>query len=104
MDLWKKEEKSRGKSRLRGEDNGRLPCGAATCREHSSKRIENDGKKISNPLNTGLGGQAVGRAGFRIGFDLHDEDMEKINACDKSQYLAWAQQGFDPMTVENPLA
>ena len=39
-----------------------------------------------------------------FGFELDDEDMEKLDACDKEQYLAWAQQGFDPMTVENPLA
>lgn len=39
-----------------------------------------------------------------FGFELDDEDMEKLNGCDKNQFLAWAQSGTDPITVETPLA
>ena len=39
-----------------------------------------------------------------FGFELSDAQMEKINALDKNEYLAWAANGMNPMEVEVPLA
>jgi 2,5-diketo-D-gluconate reductase A len=35
-------------------------------------------------------------------FEISNEDMEKMNALDKNEYLAWAAQGLNPMTCDPP--
>jgi 2,5-diketo-D-gluconate reductase A len=37
------------------------------------------------------------------GFDLSEDDIAKLDALDQNEYVAWAQTGMNPMTVEVPL-
>ncbi|CAB9505955.1 keto reductase family 1 member C1 homolog [Seminavis robusta] len=39
-----------------------------------------------------------------FGFELTEEHMNKMNALNKNEYLAWAANGMNPMEVEVPLA
>jgi len=39
-----------------------------------------------------------------FGFALDVVDVDKLNACNKNQYLAWLQQGFDPIELDNALS
>lgn len=32
-------------------------------------------------------------------FELSDEDMEKLNAVDRDEHVAWAQQGMNPQAL-----
>lgn len=39
-----------------------------------------------------------------FGFDIADEDMEKINKLDLGEHVAWAAYGMNPQAIETPLA
>ena len=36
-------------------------------------------------------------------FEIPSEDMEKLNALDKDEHVAWAQQGMNPQDIDVPL-
>lgn len=39
-----------------------------------------------------------------FGFEIAPEDMKRLDACDKDEHLAWAQQGLNPQDIDVPLA
>jgi len=38
-----------------------------------------------------------------FGFEISEEDMDKLNALDQDAHVAWAQQGLNPQDVDVPL-